>query len=81
MCKSLGSLVQLCQCEWVASESGSKMFEYDLSLSVCLQAQEMIQELFGRIRNIKEKAEHSEHMVCVGGCVCVCGEGRSPSVD
>ena len=27
------------------------------------QAQQTIQELFGRIRNIKEKAEHSEHMV------------------
>ena len=28
-----------------------------------LQAQRTIEELFGRIKNIKEKAEHSEHMV------------------
>ena len=31
----------------------------------CVQAQSTIQELFGRIRNIKEKAEHSEHMVWI----------------
>ena len=30
---------------------------------VYVKAQQTIQELFGRIRNIKEKAEHSEHMV------------------
>ena len=34
------------------------------------EAHQAIQELFGRIRNIREKAEQSEHMVCV--CVCVC---------
>ena len=28
-----------------------------------LQAHRTIEELFGRIKNIKEKAEHSEHMV------------------
>lgn len=32
-------------------------------VTVIVQAQSTIQELFGRIRNIKEKAEHSEHMV------------------
>ena len=35
------------------------------------EAHQAIQELFGRIRNIKEKAEQSEHMVCIM-CVCVC---------
>ena len=34
------------------------------------EVQEAIHELFGRIRNIKQKAEHSEHMVCV--CLPVC---------
>ena len=37
------------------------------------EAHQAIQELFGRIRNIKEKAEQSEHMVCiVYVCLCVC---------
>ena len=36
------------------------------------EAHQAIQELFGRIRNIKEKAEQSEHMVCVCVRVCVC---------
>lgn len=35
------------------------------------EAHQAIQELFGRIRNIKEKAEQSEHMVCIV-CVCAC---------
>ena len=41
------------------------------------EAHQAIQELFGRIRNIKEKAEQSEHMVCICGvCVCVVTEMR-----
>ena len=37
--------------------------KYCVAVCYVLQAHRTIEELFGRIKNIKEKAEHSEHMV------------------
>ena len=51
------------------------------SVLFVLQAHRTIEELFGRIKNIKEKAEHSEHMVFTRHTIHIKGGGGGQHIQ